>query len=71
MVIALASNFPALAAPMLIDGYRQPGALVNTSALAFNANLCVLLKPLMLDGISGSGYARGINKSTVLARHPV
>jgi trimeric autotransporter adhesin len=44
-VIALGSNLPALAAPIVIDGYSQPGATVNTSALAFNANLCVLLKP--------------------------
>ena len=44
-VIALSSNLPALAAPMLINGYSQPGATANTSELAFNANLCVLLKP--------------------------
>jgi trimeric autotransporter adhesin len=52
-VIALSSNLPALAAPIVIDGYSQPGATVNTSALAFNANLCVLLKPA--SGSLGAG----------------
>jgi trimeric autotransporter adhesin len=44
-VIALASVLPEVAATMLIDGYTQPTSSANTDATAFNAHLCVLLKP--------------------------
>lgn len=44
-VIALNSVLPAINGRMTIDGYTQPGSIRNTSAGAFNANLCVVLKP--------------------------
>lgn len=44
-VIALSSALPAVAAPMSIDGYTQPFSTANTDANAFNANLCVIVKP--------------------------
>ncbi len=44
-VIGLASALPKVISPIIIDGYTQPGAAVNTDADASNATLCVLLKP--------------------------
>jgi trimeric autotransporter adhesin len=42
--ISLNTVLPAIASTVLIDGYSQPGSIPNTSATAFNANLCVLIK---------------------------
>ena len=44
-VIALNSALPSVASTMLIDGYTQPLSTKNTHAAAFNANLCMFLKP--------------------------
>lgn len=43
-VIKLNSVLPSVAAPVSIDGYTQPLSSVNTSADAFNAATCVLVK---------------------------
>jgi len=43
--IALGSVLPNIDSPVIIDGYTQAGSTVNTDANAFNAHLCVLLKP--------------------------
>lgn len=44
-VIALSSVLPKITSPIIIDARTQPGSSVNSAADAFNANLCVLLKP--------------------------
>jgi hypothetical protein len=44
-VIALNTVLPTITGRMTIDGYTQPGSIKNTSASAFNAKLCVMLKP--------------------------
>lgn len=44
-VIALSTSLPAIAAPTFIDGYTQPISAVNTHPDAFNATLCVIVKP--------------------------
>lgn len=44
-VIGLSSALPHVTSPIIIDGYTQPGAAVNTDPDASNATLCVLLKP--------------------------
>lgn len=44
-VIGLASALPHVTSPIIIDGYTQPGAAVNTDPDASDATLCVLLKP--------------------------
>ncbi len=44
-VIALNTVLPAVASTMTIDGYTQLLSTKNTSANAFNANLCIFLKP--------------------------
>ena len=44
-VIALTSVLPLISGSMTIDGYTQSGSVLNTSASAFNANLCVIVKP--------------------------
>ncbi|MEP6881795.1 MAG: choice-of-anchor Q domain-containing protein, partial [Dokdonella sp.] len=45
-VIALSSSLPVVATTMKIDGYTQAGSTRNTDASAFNANLCVMIKPV-------------------------
>ncbi len=44
-VITLDTVLPAITGRMTIDGYTQSGSTKNTSASAFNAQLCVMLKP--------------------------
>jgi len=44
-VIALDTTLPEVSAPMSIDGYTQPLSSKNTDAAAFNATLCVMVKP--------------------------
>jgi trimeric autotransporter adhesin len=44
-VIALNTVLPPITGRMTIDGYTQLGSSKNTSASAFNAQLCVMLKP--------------------------
>ena len=44
-VIALTTVLPILNSRMTIDGTTQPSSTKNTSPDAFNANLCVILKP--------------------------
>lgn len=45
-VIGLNSLLPPITSPIKIDGYaQQVGALANTDSDAFNANLCVVIKP--------------------------
>jgi hypothetical protein len=53
-VIALDTALPAITGNMTIDGYTQPGSTKNTSAAAFNAQLCVMLKPTA--GTLGSAF---------------
>lgn len=45
-VIHFNTTLPEIAAPISIDGYTQPTSLPNTDDVAFNAQLCVLLKPV-------------------------
>ena len=54
-VIGLSSALPHVTSPIIIDGYTQPGAAVNTDPLASNATLCVLLKPV--SGTLGNALA--------------
>ncbi len=60
-VIALNSSLPAVDSTINIDGYTQPTSTKNTDANAFNANLCVMIKPASgtlptgLRVLSGSG----------------
>ena len=44
-VIGLTSVLPTITSRVTIDGYTQPLSTKNTSADAFNANLCVIVKP--------------------------
>ena len=44
-VIGLGSPLPPITSPITIDGYSQPGSAQNSDADAFNASLCVLVKP--------------------------
>jgi len=43
--IGLGSPLPPITSPITIDGYSQPGSAQNNDADAFNASLCVLVKP--------------------------
>lgn len=45
VVIALNSTLPLVTTTMAIDGYTQGPSSRNTSAEAFNAQLCVVVKP--------------------------
>lgn len=45
-VINLNSPLPDIIKPVTIDGYTQPNSSVNTDPLAFNATLCVVLRPV-------------------------
>ncbi len=53
-VIALNSVLPIINSRMTIDGYTQPTSSKNTSPDAFNANLCVIIKPAA--GTLASGF---------------
>jgi hypothetical protein len=44
-LVTLDSLLPTITSPIIIDGYSQPGSMKNTSADAFTATLCVMLKP--------------------------
>ncbi len=44
-VIALTTVLPIINSRMTIDGYTQPTSTKNTAPDAFNANLCVIIKP--------------------------
>lgn len=45
-VIQLATPLPYITSPITIDGYSQAGATPNESDEMFDANLCVLIKPV-------------------------
>jgi hypothetical protein len=53
-VIALNTVLPTITGRISIDGYTQPGASRNTSASAFDAHLCVMVKPA--TGTLASGF---------------
>lgn len=53
-VIALSSVLPTIASTVTIDGYSQTFSTLNTDTDAFNANLCVLLKPA--SGTLSTGF---------------
>lgn len=44
-VIAPLTALPKITSPMIIDGTSQPGSTLNDDADAFNANICVIVKP--------------------------
>jgi hypothetical protein len=44
-VIAPLTALPKVTSPMIIDGTSQPGSTLNDDADAFNANVCVVVKP--------------------------
>ena len=44
-LVTLDSLLPTITSPIIIDGYSQPGSSKNTAADAFNATLCVMVKP--------------------------
>ncbi len=44
-VIGLGSPLPPITSPITIDGYSQSGSAQNSDTDAFNASLCVLVKP--------------------------
>jgi len=56
-IIAPTTSLPALTAPVVIDGYTQPGSQLNESAQAFDGVLCVAL-----DG--GGVLATGLDLQT-------
>ncbi|MGA9334731.1 MAG: right-handed parallel beta-helix repeat-containing protein, partial [Rudaea sp.] len=59
-VITLNSNLPAIAAPMLINGYSQTGASENTLDTGDNASICVILEAgnsAVDDGLYVSSFA--------------
>ena len=43
--IALDSLLPTITSPIIINGYTQPGSSTNNATDAFNATLCVIVKP--------------------------
>ncbi len=43
--ILINRTLPLVAVPMIIDGTTQPGSSENTSANAFNAQICVVIAP--------------------------
>lgn len=51
-----ASALPAIIDPVVIDGYTQPGAAVNTSPTVFNG-----VVPVRLSGASAGSGANGLN----------
>ncbi len=53
--ISPASALPVIADPVTIDGYTQPGAVANTSPLAFNG-----VVPVRLAGTSAGSGANGL-----------
>ena len=53
-VIALTSPLPLITGNMAINGYTQGGSSLNTSTSAFNANICVIMKPA--SGTLASGF---------------
>jgi len=59
-LLPLASALPDITTDVTIDGYTNPGATVNTSASAFNANLCIYLngQGSVADGLHTSGSGR-------------
>lgn len=54
-----ASALPAIIDPVIIDGYTQPGAVVNTSASVFNAVLPVRLSGTSAGSVSGLNISAG------------
>lgn len=70
-VIQLDAPLPPITAPIIIDGYTQPGSTPNTDAEAFNAKLCVLLKPKSTAGtlshaLQVPAAQAGVNASLVV-----
>jgi hypothetical protein len=45
-VIGLTSMLPRITSPIVIDGTTQPGSTKNSDNVAFNANVCVVVKPV-------------------------
>ncbi len=62
--ITPATNLPTITSPVLIDGYSQPGASVNTDPIATNAVLRIELDGSTLPGIALM-FACGSGGSTV------
>jgi len=53
-VIGLGSLLPSITSPIIINGYTQPGSAQNQDQDAFDATLCVLIKPA--SGTLGTGF---------------
>ena len=61
-VIKLASALPTIYEPVIIDGYTQPGAVANSSALVFNGTILIQLNGTNLpSGSDGLHFAFGSN----------
>lgn len=65
-VIGLTSALPLISGNMTIDGYTQSGSTVNTSTSAFNANLCVIVKPA--SGTLPSGFTIAFSPGSLKLR---
>lgn len=60
-IIALTSALPSISGNMKIDGYTQPTAKPNTAEKAFNANLCIIVKPA--SGTLPTGFTVPVGSS--------
>jgi hypothetical protein len=63
--IALESELPSIISPVLIDGYTQPGARVNTAGVGTNAELMIELRPATSLNHSGLILLAGSSGSTI------
>jgi hypothetical protein len=63
--IAVASSLPGINDPVLIDGYTQPGAAVNTGAIGSNAAIRIELVGPATVGVSSLTLLVGSTGSTI------
>ncbi|MEO8461427.1 MAG: choice-of-anchor Q domain-containing protein, partial [Dokdonella sp.] len=64
-VISLTAILPTIVGRMTIDGSTQPTSTVNTDPTAFNANLCIVIKPA--SGTLSSGFTVPANSFASLS----
>jgi hypothetical protein len=67
-VIGLGSVLPPITSPITINGYSQPGSVQNSDANAFNASLCVLVKPASGTLTTGLRVSTGSTGASLVVR---
>lgn len=67
-VIGLGSVLPPITSPITINGYTQPGSVQNSDTDAFNANLCVLVKPASGTLTTGLRVSTGSTNASLVLR---